>query len=158
MISMPRLSATPSLFLRKHLISHVYSSPERSTRKQGGIFCMGTQTRRHFTIYLFNPCFRVPLSGDGYPVVRRVLRTRDLVKKTTGSGKYFSLIGNRLMVFGEDASLTGNRFPGIFKPRHIPPIFLRLLLVYNSLTTSHLYCKNASLNEPTGASHPLCEG
>lgn len=44
---------------------------------------------------------------------------RDLVKKMTGSGKYLSLIENRLIAFGEYLylSLTGNKLL-----RHIPPI------------------------------------
>ena len=35
-----------------------------------------------------------------YPVTRLVLHPRDLVKKTTGSGNYLSLIENGLMAFG----------------------------------------------------------
>ena len=50
---------------------------------------------------------------EGYPIVLRVLRTRDLVKKITGSGRSFSLIRNILMAFGEYSSLTRNGFLGI---------------------------------------------
>jgi len=42
-----------------------YSSPSRSTRKQGGYILYGrSDTHRHFAIYVFNPCFRVLHEGD----------------------------------------------------------------------------------------------
>jgi len=49
----------------------------------------------------------------GFPIVRRVLRPRNLVKKMTRSEIYFSLIGNGIMAFGECPSLTGNMFLGV---------------------------------------------
>ena len=48
-----------------------------------------------------------------YPIVRRVLRPRNLVKKMTRSEIYFSLIGNGIIAFGECPSLTGNMFLGV---------------------------------------------
>ena len=33
--------------------------PHKKYQKTEGIFCMGAQTHRHFTIYFFNPCFLV---------------------------------------------------------------------------------------------------
>ena len=58
---------------------------------------------------------RMIQSDDGfqstyYLIVLRALRTRDLVKTMTGSGRSFSLIGTILMAFGEWNS----------KPRHTP--------------------------------------
>jgi len=45
----------------------IYSSPSRSTRKQGGYILYGrSDTHRHFAIYVFNPCFRVLHEGDEY--------------------------------------------------------------------------------------------
>jgi len=49
----------------------------------------------------------------GFPIVRRGLRPRNLVKKMTRSEIYFSLIGNGIMAFGECPSLTGNMFLGV---------------------------------------------
>ena len=49
------------------------------------------------------------LMDNIYPIVRRVVRPRDLVEKTTGSGNYLSLIENGLMAFGGELSLTGNK-------------------------------------------------
>ena len=47
-----------------------------------------------------------------YPLVRRVLRPRDLVKKMTGSGMDFSSIRKTLIAFREYPSLTGNKLLG----------------------------------------------
>ena len=56
-----------------------------------------------------------------YPIVRRVLRPRNLVQKMTRSEIYFSLIGNGIMAFGV-SFLKWKYVPWRFKLRHIPPI------------------------------------